>query len=336
MHNLANKKMIIKYIKKFMPLIGISILIYLILDIGTDEIISTFLQISPLYVFIAASLTLPRILIRTYTWRRIQKIQNINLSYFECLKIFLIGYFYGSITPGYLGQLMRIPYMKERTNQPIGKLFVNITVETIVHTFSLYCMMLIGAFLVVEYIPEAFPFACIFLIVTISVYWYFFKKERGEKTFYFLIRFLIPRKLKLYFIKFVGTFYDDFPNVKGLVIPFLLGIPTWIIIYSQIYILGLSLDIEIPYLVFVMLYPIANIIAFIPITSAGLGTREATLIFLFSFFGVPPEKVIVISLAGHLLTDMLTGSYGFILSVYDSRGNKKNLSDLKQMLDDSI
>ena len=85
-----------------------------------------------------------------------------------------------------------------------------------------------------------------------------------------------------------------------------------------------------------MLYPIANIISFIPITSAGLGTREAMLIFFFSFFGVSPEKVIVISLAGYLLTDMLTGSYGFILLVYNSRGNKKNLSDLKQMIDDSI
>jgi len=336
MRELSDKRNLIRYLKKFMPLIGIIIFFYLIFDIGTDEIISTFLQISPFYVIIAALLTIPRILIRNFAWQRIQKIQKIHLGYFKSLKIFLIGYFYGTITPGYLGQLMRVPYMKEETKQPVGKLFVNSIVETIVHTLSLYCMMIIGAFLVIEYIPEAFPIACIVLIITIFIYWYFFKKERGEKSFHFLIRFMIPKKLKPYFMRFVDTFYSDFPDIKSLIMPFLIGIPTWIIIYSQIYILGLSLDIEIPYLVFIMLYPIANIIAFIPITSAGLGTREATLIFLFSFFGVSPEKVIVISLAGHLLTDMLTGSYGFILSVYDSRGNKKNLSDLKQMLDDSI
>ncbi|GAH09297.1 unnamed protein product, partial [marine sediment metagenome] len=108
------------------------------------------------------------------------------------------------------------------------------------------------------------------------------------------------------------------------------------IIYSQIYILGLSLDIEIPYLVFLMLYAIANIVAFIPITFAGLGTREATLIFLFSFFGVSPEKAVVISLAGHLVTDMLTGFYGFIISVVETRNNKKDLSELKQLLDKPI
>jgi uncharacterized protein (TIRG00374 family) len=321
--------------KRFTPFIGIIILIYIIIGIGTDEIISTFLKISPIYIFFAALLTLPRILIRNYAWRIIQERQKIHISYFKSLKIFLIGYFYGSITPGYLGQLMRIPYIKEETNQPIGKLFVNNFVETIVHTLSLYCMMIIGAFLVIEYIPEALPYAIIFLIVTLGVYWFFFKKERGEKTFHIFIKYLIPKKIKPYFLRFVETFYTDFPNVKTLLLPFLLGIPTWIIIYTQIYILGLSLGIEVPYIIFITLYPIANIISFIPITSAGLGTREATVIFLFSFFGMPPEIAVVISLSGHLLTDVLTGFYGFILSITEARDKKKDMSEIQNLLESS-
>ena len=335
MKDTLSQKNLLKYFKRFTPFIGIIILAYIIVSIGTDEIISTFLKISPLYVVFAALLTLPRILIRNIAWRRIQEVQKIHMSYFKSLKIFLIGYFYGSITPGYLGQLMRIPYMKEETKQPIGKLFVNNFVETIVHTMSLYCMMIIGAFLVLEYVPEALPYACVFVLVTFGIYWYFFKKERGEKTFHVLIRYLIPKKLKPYFMRFVDTFYTDFPNLKTLLVPFLLGIPTWIIIYTQIYILGLSLGIEVPYIVFITLYPIANIIAFIPVTSAGLGTREAAVIFLFSFFGVSPEIAVVLSLSGHLLTDVLTGFYGFILSMTETRDKKKDMSELQHLLDDS-
>lgn len=93
--------------------------------------------------------------------------------------------------------------------------------------------------------------------------------------------------------------------------------------------MGLSLNIEVPYLNFILLYPIANVVAFIPITSAGLGKREATLIFLFSFYGVAPEKTLVISLADHLLTDVLTGFYGFIVSAIEARGNKKSKSLLE-------
>jgi len=335
MRQVFNKKNLTKFLKRFMPLIGIIILIYLIINIGTDEIVSTFLKISPVYILLAAVLTIPRILIRNTAWQRILKTQKINVGYFKSLKIFLIGYFYGTVTPGYLGQLMRVPYLKEETNQPVGKLFVNSVVETIVHTLSLYLMLIIGTFLVIEYIPEAFPIACVFLLVTILIYIFFIKKQRGEKLFHFLIRLFIPKKLKPLFLKFVDTFYNDFPDVKSLIVPFLLGIPTWIIIYSQIYIIGLSLDIEVPYFVFLMLYPVANIIAFIPITSGGLGTREATLIFLFSFFGVSPEKALVISLAGHLLTDVLTGFYGFVISVIEARTSRKNLSDLEHLIEKS-
>ncbi len=329
----SRKHLVMAILKKGMPFIGIVLLLYLIFSIGTDKIVTTFLQLSPFYIVGAALLTFPRILIRNYGWQLILKQQKIEVSFGTSLKIFLIGYFYGSVTPGYSGQLMRIPYLKEKTDQPTGKLFVNTLVEEIIHTFSLYLMMIIGAFILIEYIPAIFPLACIFVGVSLIIYWFFINRDRGEKTFHFLIRFLAPKNLKLYFIRFVATFYQDFPNLKDLIYPFVVVIPTWIIIYSQIYILGLSLGIDIPYLVFLVIYPIANIVSFIPITSAGLGTREATVIFLLSFFGVSPEKAIVLSLAGHLLTDVLTGLYGLGISFFEARTTKKSLTDLEQLLD---
>jgi uncharacterized protein (TIRG00374 family) len=121
--------------------------------------------------------------------------------------------------------------------------------------------------------------------------------------------------------QFVDTFYNDFPRIRDYIQPFLLGIPAWVIIYSQIYLLGISLDIEVPYVLFLVMYPIANIIAFIPISAAGLGTREAALVFLFSLHGVAPEKAVALSLAGHLLR--------FVISLVESK-NSKNLSEFEQ------
>jgi uncharacterized protein (TIRG00374 family) len=330
-----HKNNLIQFFKKFMPVIGIILLLYIIVSVGTDKIVTTFLKIAPLYVILAASLTLPRILIRNIAWQRILKLQKIQLSFIQSLKIFLIGYFYGSITPAYMGQLMRIPYMKDKTKQPTGKLFINCIIETAVHTLSLYGMIVVGAFLVIDYFPEALPLAIILLISLLLFYGLFLKAERGEKIFHFLIKIFIPKRIKSMFTLFVNSFYKDFPDVKKLIIPFLLGIPTWIIIYSQIYILGLSLDIEVPYFIFLMIYPIANLVAFIPITSAGLGTREATLVFLFSFFGMAPEKAVVISLAGHLLTDVLTGIYGLFISFFEAKDKDKDLLEVKTLFNDA-
>jgi len=313
-------KNLFKHAKKFLPLIGIAIFIFLVLSLDVEKIKNAFLSIKPIFIVISLSLTLPRIIIRNYAWQLILKEQKIKLSFLQSLKIFLIGYFYGTITPGYLGQLMRIPYMKEKTDEPYGKLFVNTLIEPIVHTLSLYGMIFIGAILVLESFPDLFKISCIWIIILAIILLYFIKKERGEKLFYTLIKYLIPKKLKNNFNRFVDTFYADFPRIKKLILPLVITSSTWVIIFSQYYILVLALGLNIPYLYFILLFPVANAVSFIPISFAGLGARELTAIVIFStLFTVAKEEVFVVSLLGFLITDICTGFIGFLVSLTEAR-----------------
>mgnify|MGYP006279384349 CR=1 FL=1 len=318
-----------KSIKKFLPIIGLILFIYTIYTLEVNKIIDAFLSINPFYLLIALPLTLPRILIRNYAWHLIQKEQHIHVSFWQSLNIFLIGYFYGSITPGYIGQLMRIPYLKERTKQPYGKLFVNSTIETMVHTSSLYVMIFIGALLVLGSFPDIFYIIVIWLLIFIGVILFFVKRERGEKVFYKLIYYFIPKNIKTHFYQFVDSFYHDFPRIRNLLFPLFLGVFTWVIIFSQEYLIVIALDLPIPYLLFLLLFPVANAAGFIPITFAGLGTREVTAIVIFTtLFEVPAEKIFVVSLLGFIITDIATGFIGFLCSVWETKTNKKNKSTL--------
>ena len=250
----------------------------------------------------------------------IQKEHNIHLSYWESLKIFLIGYFYGSITPGYIGQLMRIPYMKEKTKDPYGKLFVNSFLETTLHTISLYGMIVIGAILVIGTLPDLLYIAILWILILTIILLLFIKKERGEKIFRWFISLLIPSQLKDYFYQFVNSFYTDLPRVKKLIAPVLVGMVTWIIIFTQEYFIVLGLDLPIPYLYFLLLFPIANAAGFIPITFAGLGTREAVAVFIFtSLFPVQGPEILVVSFVGFIITDIFTGFIGLLFALNESR-----------------
>jgi len=317
-------KKIFKHAKKLLPFIGIAILIYTIYTLDIEKIKNAFLSIKPIFIILALSLTLPRVLIRNYAWQLIQKEHNIKLTFFQSLKIFLMGYFYGSITPGYLGQLMRVPYMKEKTGEPYGKLFVNSSIESIVHSSSIYITMIIGALLVVETFPGVFLIAIVWIIILASIIIYFIKKERGEKLFYSLIKYLIPKKLKHNLNRFVQTFYNDFPKINRLIIPFILGIFTWIIIFSQEYIIVIALGLNIPYIWFLLVFPLANAAGFLPITFAGLGTRELAAIVLFStLFAVAEEKIFVVSLLGFIITDLFTGFIGFLATLTEASEKHK-------------
>ena len=311
---------LLKKAKIVLPFIGLIILAYIIYSLDVHKIITAFLSIDPIYIVYALLLTIPLLFIRNAAWQLILREQNITVGFFYSLKIYLIGLFYGSISPGYFGQLMRVPYLKEKTGEPFGKLFINTVIETFVHTFSLYGMMIIGALLVVGTLPELLPITIAWILCFTFIAAYFVKRERGEKLLRILINYIIPKKVKHHFSAFVDTFYIDFPRFKAMIIPYVLGIITWIIVFSQEYMILLGLELQIPFFAFLLLFPIANVAGFIPITFAGLGTREFTAIFIFTtLFQVAGEQILVLSLVGFIVTDLFLGFLGFLLSLTESR-----------------
>ena len=328
------KKKIFKHVKKYLPLLGIIILLYIIYSLDFEKIKTAFLSVQPFFILLALSLTLPRILIRNAAWQMIQKEQKINISYWKSLKILFIGFFYCSITPGYIGHLMRIPYMKEETKQPYGKLFINVFLEVMIRAFSLYIMVTIGLLLVLDLSYQMINILTIWFIwilIVIVILLFFIKKERGEKLLLILVKYLIPTKFKKDTKNFFETFYSDFPKMRKLIAPFLLGAITWVIVFSQEYLYVLSLGLNIPYFYFLLLFPLANVAGFIPITVGGLGVREAAGILIFTtLFAVSKEEILVVSLLGFLTVEVFTGLIGFLLSLTDTVKIGKN--DIKPSL----
>lgn len=298
------------------------------LDIG--KIIEALLSINPVFLFISLPLTIPRLLIRNEAWQILQREQHINIPFWASLKIFLIGYFYGSITPAYIGQLMRIPYMKEETDEPYGKLFINSFLETTLHTLSLYGMIFIGALLVLSSFPQLIYLIIIWFAFLTVISIFFIEKNRGEKAFHFLIRYFTPSHFRVYLTRFVDTFYHDFPQVRRLALPTFVAMFTWIIIFSQEYVLVIALGLDIPYVYFLLLFPVANAAGFLPITFAGLGTREFTAVIIFStLFNIPGEKIFVVSLLGFIITDITTGLIGFFVALLDAHTKGVSLKQRK-------
>ena len=148
------KRGIFRQVKKFLPLVGIVILIIIIISLDVEEIKKALLSINPIFIVLALSLTIPRVLIRNLAWQQIQKEQKIKISYYQSLKCFLIGYFYASWTPGFVGQVMRVPYMKEKTGEPYGKLFVNTLIEVIIRQVAIYAMIVTGLLIILGQFSE--------------------------------------------------------------------------------------------------------------------------------------------------------------------------------------
>jgi uncharacterized protein (TIRG00374 family) len=298
--------------------------------LDVNKIIDSFLSIDPKFIIIALSFTLPKILLYGISWKVLLDEQRIKLSYIQTVKIYLIGVFYGSFTPGFLGHLIRAPYVKEKTNEPYGKIFVNMYMEVALRTIALLLMIIIGTLLIIGTNPELFIFSIVIFIMTLAIYIYIINKERGERLFNFLIRYLIPKKFKDHLFNFIRTFYNDFPRLRILAFPLIIGFFIWLITFTQVYLMAMALDLNIPYYFFLVLFPIANIAGYLPITFGGLGTREFTSILIFTtLFDVLGEDVLVFTLMGFIITDITMAIIGFFLSLTET---KKHISSIETLM----
>jgi hypothetical protein len=313
--------------KKILPIIGLIILAYLVYTLDLEKIKEGILSIHPIYIMIILSLSIPNLLIRNTMWRMILKEQKIKIGFWKSLKVFLIGFFYSSITPGYYSHLMRIPYLKEKTNEPYGKLFVNTIIEAALISLSLYILIIFGMLVFFNRFSQTFFPILLIIVITLIAYFFVFiafkSKKRGEKILYFLIKLFTPRKIRGNAKLFISTFYKNFPRIRSLILPFILCYGVWFFLFTQEYIIVLALGVDVPYHYFLILFPIANAVGYIPITVAGLGTREFTAILIFtSLFAVSKEEIFIISLLGYLFTSIFIGFIGFLLSLTEAKPKK--------------
>jgi ubiquinone/menaquinone biosynthesis C-methylase UbiE len=87
--------------------------------------------------------------------------------------------------------------------------------------------------------------------------------------------------------------------------------------------------IHIPYHYFILIIAITNVIALLPITIHGLGTREVAIIGLFSIFNVPQENALGFSFFWFITFWLIPSIVGSFVTINESRKNP-NLPDKKR------
>ncbi|HHH77754.1 MAG: hypothetical protein DRN33_04645 [Thermoplasmata archaeon] len=308
--------------KVLLPLIGIAIFVYIVSGIGADNIIDALGRINPLILLLSLSIFIPRITISTYRWKMIAHMQGIDVDLPTLIKLNLIGLFYGTVTPLWLGDWIRIPYLREESNAPFGKCTSNIFIDQIMEFSSLFILAIAGSILLFGRFHSLFFILFSFFAVFVSVAIFLKDKRRGKKLFNVLYKIVVPKKFRPFMEDELNVFYDDMPPLKSLFVPLLIGISAYLLYFTQIYLIALSFSIDIPFTTFILVYPVASLIGLIPITISGFGTREAALIRIFSIYGVPDSITVAISLSGYIITMIIPAVIGGIFSIARVRSEK--------------
>jgi len=302
-------------ISRLLPLIGIAIFIYLLLNIDIPKVASTIANINPIFFGAAVLITAVNIALKAFKWQLIFNSYNLRAPFSRFLKAWIIGLSLSMITPGKIGDFAKAYYLKDKA--PLGKSITTVMADRIIDLLTLFILAIIGisifatfyaqntALLITTYVAFAFFVLLIFL----------FSKKRAASA---VIRPLYSRFAPEKYRKKMKSVYNDFysgielvlERKKNLFVVTLITFLVWFGTILVLYLVALSLGFPIPYDFLIIVFPIITLLEALPISFSGFGTRDATLIFFLGFIAITAEASVSISLM-YLIAGYVFSLIGF-------------------------
>jgi len=299
--------------KKYYFLIGIVIFILIIARLDFHELIFILSDINYFYLFLGFLMIFPMLITKVYRWNYLKKKQNINYLFKESLLMYGSGMYIGIITPGRLGDFTKIAYLKNN-HCSLGKSSVSVILDRVFDLFFLLIFGYLGLFLFFSLFANLIFILTLILILSLILLIIFLKTNSLKFLFKKAFNLVIPSKYQ----KSWKVNFKDFINglkiykINDYLLVFLITGFSWLFYYLQAFFLIKSVGItNISFLYISISITIVGLANLLPISVLGLGTRDAILILLFSFFSISQEMTVSFSFLILLMT-VLIGLICFI------------------------
>ncbi len=295
-----------------LPLIGVLLLYYIMSKIGIGKIIDAFSSANYYYLLVMLFLLIPMLIVQTAKWQYLLVRQGLRFNFIYLIKLQLISLFYEGVTPGRVGSFIKIAYINKNIKN-LGKSCSSVVIDRALDFLFVASLAFLGSLLVMKSILNMFYISLIIFVLFLAGFAILINKDATRAVVYLFYKILIPKRLKERAKNSFNEFYKNIPSLKSIIITFLLTAVLWIIIYTQAYISARAFNVNVPYLKFMVLFPISVLISLVPITVSGLGTREAVLIKLFEGFGTP-EGIVASSLVWACTALVIYAIFGLYLA----------------------
>lgn len=303
--------------KKILPLVGIIILIILLIRADISKVILSLESANYQYLLLVLFFIIAGLVLNTLKWSILLKRQKLRVAFGQLLRFNLIGQFYGMVTPGRLGNLIRINYLKKHTQKSYSESSVSVFLDRIVDLLGILILSVLGIFIFLKYLPIRFIYlniACLFLVLVII--FFIINQKLHKKWLRFIYSKLVPLKYKQSLKSVYYSFYQDSPKYFALFLVVLLSLLIWLILMTGSYFVVKSLNINISWLYLMPALAISTVISLLPVSISGWGTREMVLLALFAPFHIGLEQILAFSILNFFLLSVLPGLVGAGLAIF--------------------
>mgnify|MGYP000874992392 CR=1 FL=1 len=293
-------------------LIGIVILLYILSNIDFSSLVGQFSNINIIYLFFGFILMLAVAVFKSLRWRSILESFNLRIGKLLSIKIYWLGLYVGIITPGKIGEVIKVYFLKARGFSS-SKVLLSVIIDRIL---DLLVIMALGVIIAVFYLHfmmlQILILGLIVILLPCLLYYLFNRKNKLSKWLDSSFKKILNEKIYSHFSSFLNACLElKKINLRRAVEALFYLIISWALYYGANYMIALALHLQISPMLLLSAIVVAIVASLLPISIAGIGTRDASFIYIFSLAGINRETALIFSFL-ILIVDLLTVSFGLI------------------------
>ncbi|MGF1495465.1 MAG: lysylphosphatidylglycerol synthase transmembrane domain-containing protein [Elainellaceae cyanobacterium] len=263
--------------------VSVALLLVIYSKIDFQGLLGVFANSNGLWMVISLGMVVPITLVTSW---RLQQLMppNSKLGFFEANRLILAASTLNMVLPSKMGDIAKAYFMRER-----GHLSGSLSLSLVVFekTCDMLSLLLWCVFGLVVY-PQK---DSLFWLMTVGVGTglalglLLLGSRQFSSTFFSLIQSIAPKKLKQK-IKNLRLSWDEmhkyfWKDRRQLLKISITSVFIWFLHLLQIWLFIIALNAQVPFLVNLALSPLAILAGLLPLTFAGVGTRDAALILFY-------------------------------------------------------
>ena len=275
--------------QKYLLVIGITLFAYLIFKTDPKTIWEAFRTINIRILVFIVPLLIIDALIKGTKWKLVINAHAMDYPLVESIKVFMIGVFFGLVTPGRAGDIIRANFLQKH-HKSYSNSLSTVIVDRFIDIGTLAVLGSLSLFLF-SYVYGSTGVSYILLVILVVGY-------------FGVLAALASKRLTMFFLERMGRQFliDFYMNLrqlekKKLVASTLLGFIAWIVTPLEAFVIAQSMGLNLSFVFIFLCIPIITLAEIIPVTISGLGTREAAYIALFGLIAISAPTAIAFSLA---------------------------------------
>lgn len=245
-------------------------------------------------------------ILTSYRWQILLAAQGIRIPLRSLVASVFVGQFFNSFLPTTVGGDAIRAYDTASQSKESAKSVMSVFADRLIGVFALALLAVFAlgiGYLIGEDVSfYTWPVLGVFAICSLGMFMVYNDRliVAGENLLASLKMSRLAEKL--------DKAYRSLHLLRGrprvMALALIISILLQINVILYFYFIGVALDLEVSWLYFTMIVPVALVVLLVPFSINGIGIREGIFVFLLTDLGVPAEKSMALSLISFAL--MLT------------------------------